>query len=679
MEALFVCEHCNHTTIENKKSRFEDLTGKKFGYLTVLHRVENHRNGRIMWLCECECGNTRKVTSHDLKDGTVKHCGCKRIKYSIGEHFNEWTVIDRIQTKDGKYKWLCECSCGTRRTFKSLTTLKNGKSKSCGCKQYKDLTGRHFGDWTVLKLAERGRNGEIRWLCQCKCGTVRSVSARRLASGVTTSCGCSKNKKSLIGESFGELTVIDRYKNVKSVDIWVCRCTCGQIINVDGVELRQDRVTDCGCKKYSYLLGQSFGEFTVLRYIGRDKNGKAIFECQCSCGAIKECYYDLLIKRIDKGCRCIEKYDELVGKTIGDLTILEKCSYSDDSIYFKCQCLCGALESISIKDLFDSTKNKCSHSGFNIIGQTFGRFTVLKYHHKAPNGDTFWECEDNKGKIVIKSRPRLLEDRLIASINHNPYDISQQKFGNLTVIRQEGFDENEYPLWICQCVCGTFKKLTKYAILREKDRECHCKNKVKIGQKINHLTVVGIVEIGPRGGCTWLCQCDCGECCEVRSQDLSSGKVKSCGKCIKSYGESTIANFLDFNSIAYQREYWFDDLRGRKKKPLRFDFCLHNAKNELFLIEFQGEQHYKEKKSRPEFGKEQREKTDPQKKKYCKKNNIRLYEIKWNEDIEKCLRYILFKEGLLTPEMEFKNKIFARYKNLLPCRQQQTSTKTLIA
>ena len=76
-----MCEHCNHTTIENKKSRFEDLTSKKFGYLTVLHRVENHRNGRIMWLCECECGNTRKVTSHDLKDGTVKHCGCKRIKY----------------------------------------------------------------------------------------------------------------------------------------------------------------------------------------------------------------------------------------------------------------------------------------------------------------------------------------------------------------------------------------------------------------------------------------------------------------------------------------------------------------------------------------------------------------------------------------------------------------------
>lgn len=60
--------------------KIDDLTGLKFGKLTVLY--ENGRyvspNGkkRVLWLCMCECGNTKTAMGHDLKNGRVKSCGC---------------------------------------------------------------------------------------------------------------------------------------------------------------------------------------------------------------------------------------------------------------------------------------------------------------------------------------------------------------------------------------------------------------------------------------------------------------------------------------------------------------------------------------------------------------------------------------------------------------------------
>lgn len=59
---------------------FIDLTGQKFGRLTVIERAKDHiqTNGRhiVCWLCKCECGNTCEVRSADLKRGATVSCGC---------------------------------------------------------------------------------------------------------------------------------------------------------------------------------------------------------------------------------------------------------------------------------------------------------------------------------------------------------------------------------------------------------------------------------------------------------------------------------------------------------------------------------------------------------------------------------------------------------------------------
>ena len=55
--------------------RFIDLTGKEFGRLTVIRRVEN-KGDAIMYSCSCSCGNTKDVASSNLKSGKIKSCGC---------------------------------------------------------------------------------------------------------------------------------------------------------------------------------------------------------------------------------------------------------------------------------------------------------------------------------------------------------------------------------------------------------------------------------------------------------------------------------------------------------------------------------------------------------------------------------------------------------------------------
>lgn len=55
-----------------------DLTGKKFGRLTVVSRAENSKGGKSRWLCRCECGNECVVHGSSLKSGNTKSCGCIR-------------------------------------------------------------------------------------------------------------------------------------------------------------------------------------------------------------------------------------------------------------------------------------------------------------------------------------------------------------------------------------------------------------------------------------------------------------------------------------------------------------------------------------------------------------------------------------------------------------------------
>ena len=65
---------------------FQDLTGKKFGYLTVISRDQNPNNKRVKWLCVCNCNKLTIVSTNDLKSGHTSSCGCKKFESHNKKH-----------------------------------------------------------------------------------------------------------------------------------------------------------------------------------------------------------------------------------------------------------------------------------------------------------------------------------------------------------------------------------------------------------------------------------------------------------------------------------------------------------------------------------------------------------------------------------------------------------------
>lgn len=74
--------------------KFIDLTGQRFGMLTVIRRGENHisptnpKKPYVQWYCDCDCGNKDILIRGDsLKTGNTKSCGCyaKIFAYNVGK------------------------------------------------------------------------------------------------------------------------------------------------------------------------------------------------------------------------------------------------------------------------------------------------------------------------------------------------------------------------------------------------------------------------------------------------------------------------------------------------------------------------------------------------------------------------------------------------------------------
>lgn len=66
----------------NKHPRFKDRTGERHGKLTVIRQVEANTKG-ISWLCKCDCGRERIVSSVYLA-GNAKSCGYSSCKRKVG-------------------------------------------------------------------------------------------------------------------------------------------------------------------------------------------------------------------------------------------------------------------------------------------------------------------------------------------------------------------------------------------------------------------------------------------------------------------------------------------------------------------------------------------------------------------------------------------------------------------
>lgn len=180
-----------------------DITGQRFGYLTVLY--PSRINGRFAWHCKCDCGKEIDVDSNNLRKGKVKSCGCQT-------------------------------------------------SKLISEKLIKDLTGKRFGYLIVLEKTEKRDSGGVVWKCKCDCGNICYIPTSNLNRNHTRSCGCKtgemiseKKKLHLIGQRFGKLEVKEELPSINGESKWKCQCDCGNVIEATGWHLTKGIVSSCGC------------------------------------------------------------------------------------------------------------------------------------------------------------------------------------------------------------------------------------------------------------------------------------------------------------------------------------------------------------------------------------------------------------------------------------------------
>lgn len=148
-------------------------------------------------------------------------------------------------------------------------------------------------------------------------------------------------------------------------------------------------------------------------------------------------------------------------------------------------------------------------------------------------------------------------------------DLIGQKFGRLTVLEDAGNNKRGNSLWKCQCECENIKIINSTSLITGKSKSCGClKNENRLdltNQRFGKLVAIKRVWKDRQGNYLWYCECDCGGNIITRGSGLKCNDIKSCG-CTRGLNNRKEKGESGFNSLLerYKRN-------GAKKRNLEFD------------------------------------------------------------------------------------------------------------
>jgi len=94
-----------------------ELIGRKFGKLLVVSTAEN-AGRRTMWLCKCDCGNTKVINADPLNRGLTKSCGCLTKETTAKRSFKHGHTINHTHSKEWKSWSHAKSRCLNKKDFK---------------------------------------------------------------------------------------------------------------------------------------------------------------------------------------------------------------------------------------------------------------------------------------------------------------------------------------------------------------------------------------------------------------------------------------------------------------------------------------------------------------------------------------------------------------------------------
>lgn len=284
----------------------------------------------------------------------------------------------------------------------------------------------------------------------------------------------------------------------------------------------------------------------------------------------------------------------------------------------------------------------------DLTNQIFGKLKVLERAENTKDNKAQWLCQCDCGnkRIVVGKYLRngsVKSCKECARKGINSINLTNKKFGRLTVIESTNEKRGSSIIWKCKCDCGTICYKPSIDLRRGITKSCGCLQKESRqgaktdlkGQKIGKLIVIEETEQRSYEGVLWNCKCECGNFKLVSTYSLTHKRILSCG-CLNSIMNSKIEKILQELNIEYEKEKIFSGCYD--KKSLRFDFYLPKYN---LCIEYDGIQHFEPISYwKGEEGFYDLKNKDSIKNKYCKDNNILLIRIPYYDKEKINTQYI---------------------------------------
>lgn len=157
--------------------------GQRFNRLTLLSPCEADRNGGY-WHCRCQCGREVSKFVYDVRRGKIQSCGvciyeemCHQHK--AGERYGMLTLVCPVNAGDASALWVCRCDCGNTKKV-NMASVRAGNTRSCGCLRC-NRTGRRLSDDQVRAIRRDPRaNRLIAASHEVSESTVRAIKTQKI-------------------------------------------------------------------------------------------------------------------------------------------------------------------------------------------------------------------------------------------------------------------------------------------------------------------------------------------------------------------------------------------------------------------------------------------------------------------------------------------------------------------
>lgn len=196
--------------------------------------------------------------------------------------------------------------------------------------------------------------------------------------------------------------------------------------------------------------------------------------------------------------------------------------------------------------------------------------------------------------------------------------------------------------WHCVCKCGNELDVDTRNLNSGHTQSCGCLQREKAQNNTIDMSNFenDTIKVLSRAGSNnsqialWRCLCKvCGNIFITKGSSIRNGDTKSCG-CIRSLNEQRITMMLIENGNEFCAQYTFGDLKGVNGGALRFDFAVFHNGQLSHLIEYNGKQHYEKPDGSWDKDWKVLLENDKRKIEYCKKHNIELRIIKYDEEYD---------------------------------------------